>query len=235
MKTKFKNPFSQLTTGEWTLWGICMVITVISYVISNGTGFVSFLASLVGVTALIFVAKGFVIGQALTVVFAVLYGIVSLTQKYYGEMITYLGMSAPIAAFSVISWLKHPYKDSSEVKVSKLSKKQKILAAALTVGVTVAFYFILKALGNASLIVSTFSVTTSFLAAYLAYLRSPYYALAYTANDVVLIILWTVSTISDISYLPMLMCFVTFMANDVYGFYNWKRMQSRQADDIEDI
>ena len=57
----------------------------------------------------------------------------------------------------------------------------------------------------------------------------------YTANDVVLIILWTVSTISDISYLPMLMCFVTFMANDVYGFYNWKRMQSRQADDIEDI
>ena len=116
-----------------------------------------------------------------------------------------------------------------------MPKKQKIIAAALTVGVTVAFYFILKALNNASLIVSTFSVSTSFLAAYLAYLRSPYYALAYTANDIVLIILWTVSTISDISYLPMLMCFVTFMANDVYGFYNWKRMQSRQLDDIEDI
>ena len=235
MKIKFKNPFSQLTRTEWILWSVCMGITILSYIISKGTGIVSFLASLIGVTALIFVAKGFVIGQALTVVFAILYGIVSLTQRYYGEMITYLGMSAPIAAFSVISWLKHPYKDSSEVKVSKLSKNQKIVAAALTIGVTIAFYFILKALNNASLIVSTFSVSTSFLAAYLAYLRSPYYALAYTANDIVLIILWTVSTISDISYLPMLMCFVTFMANDVYGFYNWKRMQSRQQDDLDDI
>ena len=99
----------------------------------------------------------------------------------------------------------------------------------LTALVTVAFYFILDALNTAKLFFSTVSVTTSFLASYLTWMRSPYYALAYAANDVVLIILWVLASVVQPAYIAMVLCFVMFFLNDLYGFFNWRRMQRRQA------
>ena len=64
---------------------------------------------------------------------------------------------------------------------------------------------------------------------YLTFRRSPYYALAYAANDVVLIVLWTLAAIEDLSYLSVIICFVMFLANDLYGFLNWRKMQKKQA------
>ena len=143
-------------------------------------------------------------------------------------MITYLCMTAPIAFMAVISWAKHPFKKSAVVEVSRLSKNQKIFMWFFAIIVTAAFYFILKALGNANLWVSTLSVTTSFLASYLTFCRSPYYALAYAANDIVLIALWIMATIESPSYMPMIFCFVMFFVNDMYGFFNWSRLKKQQ-------
>lgn len=225
---KIKNPFSGLTKFELALWLTSVISITVSFVLSGTADFLTVISSLIGVTALIFIAKGYVIGQILLIVFSVFYGVVSFFFSYYGEMITYLGMSAPAAAAAVVSWLKHPYKDTKEVEISRLTKKQLIIGMLSTVAVTAVFYFILGALNNANLIVSTFSVTTSFFAAYLTYYRSPYYALAYASNDLVLIILWVMAAIESISYLPMVICFIMFFVNDIYGFISWKRMQKRQ-------
>ena len=225
---KFRNPFHDLTRFEWGLWLTSVAVVIASYLIAGGDGSLNMIASLIGVTALIFVAKGHVTGQILTVVFAVFYGIVSFCFHYYGEMITYLCMTAPIAMLSIISWLRHPYEDTNEVEVAHVTKKQVLIMVVLAILVTTAFYFILSWLNNANLLVSVISVTTSFVACYLAFLRSPYYALGYAANDIVLIILWVMATLDDISYLPMVICFVMFFANDIYGYYNWKKMRNRQ-------
>ncbi len=99
----------------------------------------------------------------------------------------------------------------------------------LTAAVTVIFFFILKAFGTANLIPSTLSVTTSFLAVYLTFRRSSYFALAYAANDIVLIVLWVLASISDMKYLSVTVCFIAFLVNDIYGFINWRRMKKRQS------
>lgn len=225
---KISNPFRDLTRFERILWIASMIVVGSSYLFSGGEGILSAIASLIGVTALIFVAKGYVFGQVLCVIFAVFYGIISYFTAYYGEMITYLGMSAPAALAAVISWLRNPYDGTKEVKVSRLTKGRVAAVSVLTLVVTVAFYFILGALGTASLVISTLSVTTSFFASALTFLRSPYYALAYATNDIVLIILWILATVADLSYLPMVFCFIMFLFNDLYGFYSWKRMEKRQ-------
>lgn len=224
-----KNPFSDLTRPERWLYLASVGVILAGFLASGGKDALSLAASLVGVTALIFVAKGYVLGQVLTVVFAVFYGIISFYQRYYGEMITYLCMTAPIAAAAVISWARHPYEGTKTVEVATPSRKDVGLMAVLTVIVTAAFYFILRAMGNASLAVSTVSVATSFAASYLTWLRSPFYALAYAANDVVLIVLWVIAAAKDIAYLPMVLCFAAFLANDLYGFYNWQKMKKQQS------
>lgn len=217
-----------LTKFEKILWLSSVAAVFSAFFIFKSTDYLTLMASLIGVTALIFLAKGHAIGQILIIIFALFYGYISYHFRYYGEMITYLGMTVPMAVVALISWLRHPYKETAEVEISKLSKKQVVPMLIFTVFVTVAFYFILKALGNASLVVSTVSVTTSFLAAYLTALRSPYFALGYAANDLVLVCLWIIAIKEDISSLSMVVCFVTFFVNDMYGFISWKRMEKRQ-------
>lgn len=225
------NPFSDLTRFELALWLSSLLVIILSFAFLKENNVLTLIASLIGVTALIFVAKGRVAGQVLTVVFAVFYGIISFCFRYYGEMITYLFMTTPIAVISIISWIRHPYKGTKEVKVARLTRVQLAVMSVLATAVTVLFYIILKALGNTNLLFSTISVTTSFVASYLTFLRSPYYAIGYAANDIVLIVLWVLASLEDISYLPMVFCFIMFLFNDLYGFYNWGKMQKKQAED----
>ena len=146
-------------------------------------------------------------------------------------MITYLGMTLPMGIFSLISWLKNPYNgNKSEVKVNQVGKKEQLFMCVLTALVTVVFYFILDFFHTANIIPSTFSVSTSFLAVYLSFRRSPYYAIAYAANDLVLIVLWILASLENTSYISVTVCFIAFLANDLYGFWNWKKMESRQMD-----
>ena len=225
MKERFRI---SLTRFEWALWLTSVLVVAGTGIAFQSSDWLSLTASLIGVTALIFVAKGHALGQVLTIVFAVFYGIISCEFRYYGEAITYLCMTAPMAAVALVTWLRNPYKDSAEVTVHRLSGKQWAVMLILTVITTAVFYFILRTMGNAALAVSTLSITTSFLASYLTALRSPYYALAYAANDLVLIVLWVIAALADISSVPMVACFVMFFANDMYGFINWRRMEKRQ-------
>ena len=226
MKTNFL--FSSLSRGEKLLWLSSCAMILGSALLAGGSGPACVFASLIGVTALIFVAKGYVAGQILTVVFALVYGVISFFYRYYGEMITYLGMTAPIALLTAVTWLRHPFEGSREVEICRVNRVQikRMLLCALPV--TAAFFLILRALGNASLTISTISIATSFFAAWLSFLRSPYYALAYAANDLVLIVLWSLASAEDLSCLSMVICFAMFLLNDLYGFVNWQRMLQRQ-------
>ena len=217
-----------LTRGEWALWLTSLAVVTIAFLLSGAADGLSIVASLIGVTALIFVAKGHPLGQLLTIVFGVLYGVISLRVRYYGEMITYLGMTAPMALLALITWLRNPYQDSAEVAVRRMRRIDVAVMLLLTALVTAAFWFILRALGNAALLVSTLSVTTSFLASYLTAMRSPYYALCYAMNDLVLIVLWVISAFADPAGWAMVACFAMFFLNDMYGFVNWRRMEKRQ-------
>ena len=214
---------------ELTLWGSSAGLILISFFLFDRVNFMTLAASLIGTTSLIFNAKGNPIGQALMIVFSLLYGVISYTFSYFGEMITYLGMTGPMALFALISWLRNPYNGNhAEVAVNRLGNKELVLMYVLTAVVTLGFYFILDHFNTANMIPSTLSVTTSFIAVYLTFRRSPYFALAYAANDVVLIVLWTLAAAENISYLSVIICFVMFLVNDLYGFISWKRMEKQQ-------
>lgn len=227
---KILNYFSK---GEMFLWLFEMLLIITFFCIFDQKEFLNLSASLIGITALLFCAKGNPIGQALVIIFSILYGIISFGFAYYGEMLTYLGMTAPMAIVSLVSWVKNPNGENrSEVKIRSLKKLDIIIMIPSAIIITVIFYFILRAFGTANLFTSTLSVTTSFTASYLAFKRSPYYAIGYILNDIVLIILWSFAAFEDISYLSVIVCFIAFFINDVYTFINWKKMQRKQKEKL---
>lgn len=216
--------------GERLLLGGSACLILLFYLLFDRSSPLTLAASLVGVTSLVLNAKGNPIGQALMILFSILYGIISFSFAYYGEMITYLGMTLPMALLSLVAWLRHPYGDGhAEVRVARLSVREWICMALAAVLVTLAFFYILAVLGTENLLPSTVSVTTSFIAAYLTARRSRFFALAYAANDLVLILLWSMAALVELRYLSVALCFTVFFINDLYGFICWGRMEKRQA------
>ena len=224
---KLLNYFSKL---EIALWGTSVFLVIVSFLAFDRTNYLTLAASLIGVTSLIFNAKGNPFGQFLMVIFSLLYGAISYAFSYYGEMITYLGMTMPMAVFALISWLCNPYKGNrAEVQVNRIGNTERMLMWIAAIAVTVIFYFILAHFNTANRIPSTISVTTSFLAVYLTFRRSSYFALAYAANDIVLIVLWIMASVTEIRYISVVVCFIAFLLNDIYGFISWQKMQKRQS------
>lgn len=218
------------TKTEWILWGASVAGILISFFLFDRESVLTLTASLIGITSLIFNAKGHPAGQALMVAFSILYGIISFGFRYYGEMITYLGMTMPMAVLALVAWLRHPYQGNrSEVQVNHVKGKEWLLLSVLTLFVTAGFCLLLNCFHTANLIPSTVSVATSFAAAYLTFRRSPWFAAAYASNDLVLIVLWIMASIQDSRYVSVTVCFVAFFFHDVYGFISWQRMKRAQA------
>lgn len=223
--------FNYFKKEEIVLWCSSVILILGSFAVFDRTNYLTLAASLIGVTSLIFNAKGNPFGQFLMIVFSVMYGIISFNFAYYGEMLTYLGMTAPMAVVALVSWLRNPYQgNKAEVKVNHIKKKEYIFMWIAAVIVTIIFYFILEYFDTANIIPSTISVTTSFVAVYLTFRRSPYYAMGYAANDIVLIVLWVMASFENVSYISVVVCFIAFFTNDIYGYFSWREMGKRQID-----
>ena len=213
MKIKLKS--SAFTRKEKCFWLLSVLVILICYGIYRQDSLLNVIASVTGVSSLLYIAKGNPIGQIFVVIFSLLYGMIAYMNAYYGEMLTYVGMTMPMAVLSFYSWITHPFQENACLFV-------------LTAIVTFVFYFILKAFSTANLMWSTISVMTSFAAVFLTYKRSAYYAVAYAMNDFVLIILWSFAFFRQPSYLSVVMCFIIFFLYDIYGFINWSRMRQKQ-------
>ena len=138
---------------EIVLYLCSIIIITISFFVFHNNQYLYLIGSLIGATSLIFLAKGHFFGQIFMIVFALFYGYVSYSYRYYGEMITYIGMTLPMAISSLISWLKHPF-NQNEVKVNELKKFHYLIIGVSSIVITIVFYFILNALKTNNLIIS---------------------------------------------------------------------------------
>lgn len=149
--------------------------------------------------------------------------------RYWGEMITYLGMTMPMAIWSTITWIQNPSKENgNEVAIQNLNGQQVVALFFFCIVVTSGFYLLLRNLNTPNILFSTISIATSFLAAALTMLRSSYYALGYASNDIVLIVLWILASRENPVYIPVIVNFLIFFFYDMYGFVSWKKRELKQ-------
>jgi nicotinamide mononucleotide transporter PnuC len=234
MKERLKKILKYFTPFEWAMWLGGVAIIIIGFLLGEDKNYLSLTSSILGISCIIFNAKGNVWGQVIAIGFAVTYGALAYTKQYYGEMIIYLALMLPIHIASIVTWLKNKNEKAkhSEVKINTLTKKEIIIASVAGCCLTVGFYFLLKVLNTDNLIVSTISLISSLAAAYLMLRRCEYFALCFVVNDIILIVLWSLKIYSDgISVLPSLLSFIIFLLNDSYSFISWKKIKARQRID----
>lgn len=208
------------------MWVVSLIVITLANVLPGRFEPMTYLAAMIGITSLIFAARGNAWAPILMIVFCILYAILSWERRYWGELITYVGMTLPMNIWATFAWLRNPSKErEGEVAIGKLSGKHWGVLIAVTIVVTALFYWILKWFDTPYLGFSTLSVTTSFMAVALTMLRSSHYALLYAANDIVLMVLWSLACLEDPVYFPVVVNFAIFLVNDLYGFFNWMKRE----------
>ena len=222
--------------GEWNLFeilplSVSLVSTVTIFCLGKEKSVWSLLSSVSGIVCVLFTAKGNPVAQYLSIIFAIFYSVVAYQSKYYGEMLIYLFLMTPIHIACIVSWIRNRRDpESAEVKINLLRPREYIIMGIGDCLVTVAFYFLLKALHTDQLIVSTISLVSSVSAAYLMLRRSEYYAVCFIVNDLILLVLWGLRVYNyGVASLPTLITFAVFLVNDVYGFLAWRKRRKKQT------
>ena len=227
---KISNPFKGMSLFEYILWIGSMIAIIIAFIIPEEKEYLNLVTSLVGVTCVFFIAKGKIFGQIVGIIYAIVYGFISYFHNLYGEVFLSFVFYAPLAILGLVEWAKNQYADTHVVTITKLTKIDYFIALAITIVLTTIAFFVLSALNTQSLVVSTISIATSTMAGYFVIKRSPGYALFYFLNDSVLIVMWSIEAYQNISALPMVISFITFVINDLYGFINWLRLRKKQTE-----
>ena len=83
-----KKLLCYFTKAELILWGASTALILASFLAFDRANYMTLTASMVGATSLIFNAKGNPIGQALMILFSLLYGIISYTFFRYNRFVS---------------------------------------------------------------------------------------------------------------------------------------------------
>lgn len=218
---------------DWTKFEKILLIGSIILVLLVGVIFKSeiltTICSIVGITTALLLAKGKNLGQVFGLLIVVLYSIVSFKNKYYGEVIIYLCVMLPMYIIGIISWLRHQNKETNSVEVNTIKVKEWILVSIVSMAAFIGIYFLLKVFNTSELFVSSLSVIDSLFAVYLGVRRSKYSFYFYVVNDLILIALWGIPVIAGtLILIPMVFNPIINLINDIYGIYNWKKLEKIQ-------
>lgn len=156
------------------------------------------------------------------------YAFVSYSNSYYGEVIIAMCCTLPLMIIGLVNWLRHQ-DNTNTVIIKEITKKELILVLLSQVVMFFGYYYLLKAFNTNNLLVSTFSVVASVIATYLTARRCEHGFIGFIINDLILIILWSIPVINgELNIIPILICPVLLLINDIYGAYNWRRIKYNQ-------
>ena len=156
------------------------------------------------------------------------YAFVSYSNSYYGEVIIAMCCTLPLMIIGLVNWLRHQ-DNTNTVIIKEITKKELVLVLLSQVVMFFGYYYLLKAFNTNNLLVSTFSVVASVIATYLTARRCEHGFIGFIINDLILIILWSIPVINgELNIIPVLICPVLLLINDIYGAYNWRRIKYNQ-------
>ena len=179
-------------------------------------------------TALL-LAKGKYSCYIIGIISTFFYAYVSYSNRYYGEVIISMCCTLPLMIVGLINWIKHQ-DISNTVIIKAISKKEITLVLISQVLLFEVYYLLLKTFNTNNIFISSLSVVASLIATYLTARRSEKGFIGFIINDVILIALWGIPVLyGELNIIPVLLCPVLLLINDIYGVYNWKRIKEKQA------
>ena len=222
VKELIKNEFKGWKFIE-VFWLVlaCSIITGLSiYWKDNLMGIIS---ALTGVACVICTGKGKLSAYLFGLVNCVLYAIIAYQQTLYGETMLNLLYYVPMQFVGLAIWSKNMNKETLEVKKIHMKNKSRLLTLIGMVVGTIAYGFILKALGDEMPFVDSFTTVSSVVAMLISVKMYAEQWWIWVAVDVFSVYMWYTRFSIGQDNMATLLMWVVYLLNAIFMCYKWEK------------
>jgi nicotinamide mononucleotide transporter len=210
----------------WLIVFTCIIIVLSIYWKDSFTGI---LASLTGIWCVVLIAKGKIANYYFGIVNVVAYAYVAFGSQYYGEVMLNMIYFLPMQFVGIYLWRKRRVSNKKDdVKVIYMSNKQRIIWSFITIAGTILYGFFLKYLGGNLPFIDSSSTVMSVIAMILMVFVFVEQWVLWILVDIVSIIMWFTVMIKGGNDVAVLVMWVAFLVNAIYGLYNWIKLARKQ-------
>ncbi len=214
---------------DWNLFEICWLIIstllILSLSIYWKSSFIGVVAAITGIWSVILVAKGKISNYYFGFVNIITYSYVAFGSKYYGEVMLNMLYFLPMQFVGLYLWKKNREKNlKSDVKAKLLSNKSRVIWILVIIIATICYgYFLLK-IGANKPYLDGLSVILSIIAMILMAYRYVEQWVLWIIVDVITIALWVYAIINGGNDIAILIMWIAYLVNAIYGFANWIKL-----------
>ena len=218
---------------DWTLfekiWLFIFTFAVIGLSIYWQDTLMGVICSLTGIWCVVLVAKGRISNYWVGIVNVILYAIISYGQKYYGEVMLNAIYFLPMQFIGAYIWIKNKKPNTKDsIIIKKLSNKYRIVWSIVSIVGVVGYGAFLKSLGGQMPYIDAMSTVVSIIAMLLMAYRFLEQWVLWVIVDVVTVIMWLVVLAKGGTDISILLMWIAYLINAVYGLYNWNKMYKLQ-------
>lgn len=232
----FRTKLAQEFLGGWTsfeaFWLLFFLAIQIGIFIYEPDSWLATIAAITGILCVVFVGKGKISNYLFGFISVSLYAYISYTFQLYGEMMLNLLIYVPVQFIGFYIWRKNMTTENTvnqagveEVIAKALTTTQwGIVALAALIG-TFAYITLLEYLGSALATLDGATVVISVVAQILMVLRYREQWILWIIVNILTISLWiTMYFQHDKTSLPLLVMYIMYLCNAIYGYYNWIKL-----------
>jgi len=219
---------------DWTLWekiwlfGFTALIIGLSIYWKDTVMGVT--CSITGIWCVVLTAKGRISNYWVGLINVILYAIISYQAKYYGEVMLNALYFLPMQFIGAYIWIKNKKEETFDtVKTKFLTNNQRIFWIAICIISTYFYGVFLKSIGGNLPYIDAMSTTFSIVAMVLMAWRYMEQWILWIIVDVVTVIMWFVVMINGGNDISILLMWIAYLINAVYGAYNWIKMTPKKV------
>lgn len=207
---------------EWQiLWIVFANVMILGVSLYLGDTVIGILASLTGVTCVILCGMGKVSNYFFGTINVLLYAIVAWNAKYYGDVMLNLFYYFPTNMIGWVAWIKHMDKEKNEVYKKRMTWKQDVMLAFISVVGVLGYSYVLKLLGGNLPMVDSMSTVFSVIAQILMIKRFMEQWIIWIIVDIVSVIMWIAAFFNGGESIAVLIMWSVFLVNAVIMFVKW--------------
>jgi nicotinamide mononucleotide transporter len=191
-----------------------------------------FISSFTGMLCVVLVAKGKIANYYFGIIQTSTYAYISYTYGLFGEAMLNGFFYLPIQFIGIYLWKKNQTSRSvkgEDVSAKRLSAKGWLIVTAISIVASLAYAEVLRVIGGQQVRIDSIAVVLSIIAQILMLKRFAEQWLLWIIVNGLSVVLWFVTLINtggnDWS---MLVMWIAFLFNSVYGYVNWIKLSKKQ-------
>ncbi len=228
---RLKRFYGSLDTFE-KVWLIASTLILFGVEIYFEDSLIGIIATLTGILNVVLVAKGSMINYAFGIVNTVLYTIIAYKAGYGGDFVTFLFYYIPLQFVGIYAWKNHAAEDTNLEDVKRMNVVQIIGSIVILVVGTYITMLLLPVITdifnmpiNELPFVDAFTTFAGIFAGILMLKRYAEQWYIWVFVNIGSVIMWVTMLGKDEAAVAMVVMWAAYLANAIYGAYNWRKME----------